>query len=315
MLAPVIVFAYNRKDHLMQVLHALEDSDLSDQTCLYVFSDGPKSEDNAEAVQEVRDFLQQYQEKSGFQEVRIIEALNNKGLAKSIIEGVGEVVNKYGKAIVVEDDAVVAPFFLKYMNGALDFYVDRKEVFSVGALSVPMTLPKWYDFDVIKTQRVTSMCWATWKDRWDIIDWSMPDYKKFRFNIKKRKQFNQWGFDRSNMLDDQMNARINSWAIRFDYYMWKSGKYNIIPRKTFVNNCGFDGSGTHFNEKRYVKDTSQAFNSLMWYDCESIHFQEVPCLEDIRLEYIKHYGTSRILNYKRFLGNVWYSLKYRKVDG
>ncbi len=314
MLAPVIVFAYNRKKHLQQVLDALEHSDLSEQSCLYVFSDGPKREKNIQEVQEVRYFLQEYQKKSNFQEVTIIEAPHNKGLAKSIIEGVTNIINEYGKAIIVEDDTIVAPYFLKYMNEALDFYREKQNIFSIGGLALPMDLPKGYKFDIIKTQRVTSMCWATWKDRWNTIDWSMPDYKKFRFNIKARKQFNRWGMDRSNMLDDQMNGRINSWAIRFDYHMWKLGTYNIIPKKTLVNNAGFDGTGTHFDEKRYVEGASRRFNAGMWYECEAIRFEDVPYLEFIRMEYIKHYGTNRVLNYKRFWGNVWYSMKRRKVD-
>ena len=311
MLAPIVVFAYDRMEHLKQTIHSLELCSLSEESVLFVFSDGPQNENKIEKVEQVRNFLHDYEKRSKFAHVTIVESTVNKGLAKNIIEGVTNIINEYGKVIVVEDDVTVAPYFLNYMNGALDYYYDKADVFSIGGLTLPMNHLDNYHYDVIKTQRVTSICWAIWKNRWDTINWDMPDYMKFRFHIERRRKFNRWGRDRSNMLDDQMNGRINSWAIRFDYYMWKNNQYNIIPKKTLANHEGYDGSGTHSNDANKVQGLNEKLNLALWDDCKDIEYCDVPCTEGIRLEYIKNYSANRIQNFKRFWGNILYSIRYK----
>lgn len=41
-LAPIIVFAYDRPDHLSKTLAALAKNDLAPQSVLYIYSDGPR---------------------------------------------------------------------------------------------------------------------------------------------------------------------------------------------------------------------------------------------------------------------------------
>ena len=57
--------------------------------------------------------------------VHIIEREKNYGLARSIIDGVTTQVNAYGRTIVLEDDLVTAPYFLQFMNSALEMYKDE----------------------------------------------------------------------------------------------------------------------------------------------------------------------------------------------
>lgn len=308
MLAPIVVFAYNRERHLRNTLEALERCTFCEQSNLIVFSDGPKNNSSQAGVAEVRKFLQAYSKRTRFNEIEIVEAVENKGLAKNIIEGVGSVIEKYGKVIVVEDDVTVAPYFIKYMNDALDYFENNNKIFSIGGLTVPMNLPLGYQFDVIRTQRCSSSCWATWENRWSKIDWNMPDYGTFRFAFKKRKSFNQWGTDRSAMLDDQMNHRINSWAIRFDYYMWKNNQYNIIPVRTLANHEGADGSGTHSGTQDISRNI---INDVIWEECADIRMDDVPIIEEIRKEFCKSFDMKWVDLFKRYISNLTYEIRNR----
>ena len=302
MIAPVILFAYNRADHLYKTLSALSDNTLAKETEVFVFVDGPKTEQGRSATQQVIECVEKFNV-GFFLQLHMIVAEKNKGLASSVIDGVTKIINEYGKAVVLEDDSVSSRHYLSFMNQALDFYEQQKDVWSIGGFTIPMCLPEDYRKDIIATQRVSSCAWATWKDRWELIDWSNKPYKKFRFSFKTRRNFNAWGNDRASMYDDQMNGRINSWAIRFDYAMFVNNGMNIIPRESLIENIGIDGSGTH------SQASAQARFQVALSKKNSWDFQIVEKDERIRKEFCKPFHSNLLNRMKRFIGNLVYRRK------
>ncbi len=127
-LAPIVLFTYNRLQHTKQTVEALQRNELAKESYLFVFSDGAKKDFDAQKVEEVRKYLKTI---NGFKNVTVIEREKNWGLANNIIDGVTQIVNEYGKIIVLEDDLVTSPGFLKYMNEALDMYADEERVASI----------------------------------------------------------------------------------------------------------------------------------------------------------------------------------------
>ncbi len=244
-MVPAVLFVYNRPFHTNEVLKSLSVCTYAKETPLYIFSDAPKKESAVEAVEKVRTIITDEKWKESFHSVTIIEAEKNKGLAKSVITGVTEVINTYGKVIVVEDDNRVSKDFIDYMRRALAFYENDSRIGFVGAYKAPIRIPADYTHDVFLMGRGSSYSWATWKDRWELVDWEVSDYENFRNDKNARKHFDEYGEDRSAMLDNQMAGRIDSWAIRFSYAMFKHQRYAILPVKTKVENIGFDGSGVH----------------------------------------------------------------------
>lgn len=248
-LSPIILFAYNRPGHTEQTVVALKKNELASESDLFIFSDGPKIE-NDENVKKVREYIKTI---NGFKSVTIIEREKNFGLANSIISGVNEIIDKFGKVIVLEDDLVTSKYFLKFMNGALDFFKDRNDVFSISGYSYPakiMRIPENYKHEIYLSYRFGSWGWATCADRWDKVDWSVTDFEEFKHNKKLQKEFNRGGRDLSGMLISQMHGDIDSWAIRFDYAHFKNNSFSVRPVKTLVANIGMDGSGVHCEQKK-----------------------------------------------------------------
>lgn len=267
-LSPIILFVYNRPWHTEQTVEALKKNELASESDLFIFSDGPKIE-NDENVRKVREYIKTV---DGFKSVKIIEREKNLGLANSVIAGVTEIVNKFGKVIVLEDDLVTSKYFLKFMNEALEFFKDREDIFSISGYSYPpsiMKIPGFYKHDVYLSYRFGSWGWASWIDRWNKVDWEIKDYEQFKKDNKMNADFNRGGSDMSDMLISQMEGKIDSWAIRFDYAHFKNNCYNIRPVKSLVKNIGFDGSGVHCG-------TADIFNDDMKNDF-------LPMLEDIKL--------------------------------
>lgn len=243
--APVVLFVYNRLDHTKKVIESLSKNVLADQTDLYVFSDAAKSENGLEKVNEVRKYIRREDWRESFQKVTVVEAEQNKGLARSIIGGVTGILKEYGKVITIEDDLVLSPFFLQYMNGALDYYQDVPDIWSISGYSFPMRSLKKYPHDVFYSYRGCSWGWATWLDRWEKTDWEVRDYPKLMLDKGWQKRFNRGGADLTGMLSMQMEGKINSWAIRWVFTQSNLNMYTVYPKSSYILNDGCDGSGTH----------------------------------------------------------------------
>src|SRR4029077_1970924 len=108
------------------------------------FSDGPKTQAQAAAVGEVRDYLRTI---AGFRSVRIMEREHNMGLAASVIAGTSEILDSHDACIVMEDDMLAAPSFLDFMNASLEAYKDRQDVFSVTGYNYPLPIAADYPKD------------------------------------------------------------------------------------------------------------------------------------------------------------------------
>lgn len=258
-LAPIALFVYNRPEHTLRTLNSLKKNKLASRSKLYVFSDGPKNDLAKDGVEQVRQILN---EVKGFLEVTIKESKINLGLANSVISGVSSILEDHDKIIVLEDDLVTTPDFLNFMNEALDFYEDKKEVFSVSGYSYPLPSLNKEEYSAYFSNRGSSWSWGIWNDRWKSIDWEVLDRGVFINDTKLQAQFNKTcGPDMSGMLIGQLEKRIDSWAIRFAYSSFKQKKLHVLATKNKVNNIGHDNSGTHSPKttKYNVKMISEGF--------------------------------------------------------
>lgn len=242
-LAPIVLFVYNRTWHTKQTLEALAKNELSDQSRLIIYADGPKenaSEEDKKKIQEVRNIIK---EKQWCKSVEIIESEKNNGLASSIILGVSEVVEKHGQIIVLEDDLITSPYFLKYMNEALALYKNEENVFAISGFMYPL-LKKIPTTSFISFGE--SWGWGTWKRAWNFFE---PDGKKLLDLLIEKNLTNKFDFNNSypftQMLIDQIAGKNSSWAIRWCATIFLNEKLMLVPNMSLVRNIGNDGSGTH----------------------------------------------------------------------
>lgn len=249
MLAPIVIFTFNRLEHTKCMIDALKRNILSQDSDVFIFSDGGRNSKESVEVDKVRKYIRTIE---GFRNITIIESSKNKGLAKSVIEGVTEILHKYKKVIVMEDDIITSKYFLTYMNDALNIYEERKDIWSISGYVHNMDFPKDYKEEVFLIKRGASWGWGTWEDRWITNDWYINDYNEFKKNKLARYKFNEAGEDLSFMLEDQMEGRIDSWAIRWVYNQFKKDMWTVYPVKSLVKNIGTDLSGTHSsNSNKY----------------------------------------------------------------
>ncbi len=244
-LAPIVLFTYNRLWHTKQTVEALKKNELADKSELFVFSDAPKNKEAEEKVKEVRDYLKTI---DGFKKISIIERDKNYGLANNIIDGVTKIVNEYGRVIVLEDDLVSSPGFLRYMNEGLEIYADEEKVASIHGYVYPLPHPERLP-ETFFIKGADCWGWATWARAWKYFE---VDGKKLLEELKKRKLLREFNFNNSypyaKMLKDQIKGKNNSWAIRWYASAFLNDMLTLYPRYSLIQNIGLDNSGTHCSE-------------------------------------------------------------------
>lgn len=257
--SPVLLFSYNRINELKRTIANLKTAKLSNETTLYLFSDGPKNDDESESIETIRTFLKSIR---GFKEIIYKFSIKNKGLATSIIEGVTEVLEIHNKAIILEDDLLVSSNFLVYMNNGLNYYQDYENILSVCGFNNTISTRKSdeYPYDIFFARRTSSWGWATWKNKWEGIDWEVKDFEEFSQNKREIKEFNRWGSDMYSMLKRQQQGKVDSWAIRYCYHQHKNNLWSVFPLVSKVKNIGFNDNATNTKQRynRYEVDLDES---------------------------------------------------------
>jgi len=244
-LAPIVLFTFNRPQHTMRTVKALLRNAEAAHSDLHVFSDGPKLSSDVPQVDAVRTFVGDLADQGQFGSVTVYESDHNRGLAKSVIQGVTQVIDNSGKVIVLEDDLETSSDFLRYMNQCLAFYEDDNRVGSVTGYSPLSTLPAGYPHDVYVAPRNCSLGWGTWQGRWSQVDWSCKDFDRLREHPFRRRRFNSCGTDRYSRLRREVEDGAGSWSIRFGLWLFLSEMHTVYPRQNRVLNIGDDGTGVH----------------------------------------------------------------------
>jgi hypothetical protein len=234
--APIILFAFNRPEHTRRTLSALKQNHLADSSLLFIYIDGPKRDFTDEQIQKINAVKEVAKEEQWCSEVKIIESKTNKGLAVSIMEGVTQIVNNFGRVIVLEDDLVSDKWFLKFMTDALTVYENEDEVVSVTGYIYPVNKPLPNNFFLKGTD---CWGWATWKRGWDIFE---NDGNKLLTELETKKLTSDFDFYDSypyvQMLRDQIANKNNSWSILWCASAYLKNKYTLYPGHSLIQNIG-----------------------------------------------------------------------------
>lgn len=258
--APIVLFVYRRPVHTRKTLQALAKNKGAAESELVIYSDGPRGEGDAKGVAAVRALCGEWK---GFAKTTLISREGNLGLAENILQGVGEQVAVHGRVIVMEDDLLTHPSFLRYMNGALAAYETSASILSVSAYVPPkwkVPRPKNFRADVWLNPRPMSWGWGTWAAKWESVDWEKAGKDDFPARQDLQSGFARGGADLPDMLKRQLAGQLDSWAVRFAYDHYRSDRYALLPAESYVRPIGFDGSGVHCrpNPLRWIESTRAA---------------------------------------------------------
>lgn len=238
--APLLLLVYNRPEHTRRILQQILCQPEATRTPLYIWSDGPKGQDDRQQVEEVRALCREW-----LPDATLHCQPHNVGLAANVVEGVTTLLEQHDRLIVLEDDLTLSPYFLRWMNDALDLYADDPQVahLHTGTFYTSPKLPHNHSLHF-----AGSWGWATWSDRWQAL-WE-PDGAKLLVELEQQpilyRRFRYRGLmDFVKMLRRQIAGQNNSWAVRWHASLLLHQKLSINCNPPLTANEGFDNSGTH----------------------------------------------------------------------
>jgi hypothetical protein len=268
-MSPVAIFTYNRPDHLRKCIQSLKKNLLFKNTKFFIFQDGLKSYSSSITAK----YESLFSELPG--NFKIIKRKKNYGLKRNIMSGVSYILSKYKTAIICEDDLVFHKDFIYYMNCMLKKYDKHKKISSISGFSYAFKnqirlFPNEYLLSL-----TSSWGWATWSVYWN-------KFRKSNLSLKKKELFKdkklQYNFDydgaQSHTLWLKKNSlnKISSWNIEWEFFNFVNSYLTLYPKRTLVENTGFDGSGIHCLKTRYqfqnisYKNRFKKNNKFFFYD-------------------------------------------------
>ena len=273
--APIILFVYNRPWHTQQTIEALLKNIEASKSELYVYADGLKStatEKQSVAFRTTREYIHTI---SGFKSITIVESEQNKGLGNSIINGVTKTLEKYDSVIVLEDDIVVSPHFLRFMNESLCRYQNEEQVICING------------YNLISESKVKEASffirggdcwgWATWKRAWKQFNADASELLDYMNNHKRMQK--DFTFNGTMYYMDLLRAVVegknDSWAIRWYTSTFIKGGLCLYPTKSLVQNIGFGEEAT--NTKSSKQDI--VYTRINASD-EYVEYENIPIVEN-----------------------------------
>ncbi|MCJ8211029.1 glycosyltransferase [Mucilaginibacter sp. RS28] len=238
------VFCYKRASKLKRCIDALlTNPECADMDIIF-FSDGYKNEKDRAGVLETRDYINSI---TGFRNVIKHFRDRNFSTGPNFRTGLTYLAENYEQFIVVEDDLIVAPNYVKYLLDALKFYKNDQSVFCCTGFVYPVTPEAFnYQYDSIVYQRFCSYGWGGWADRFKNVVWDEQELQQMmdtRPGFKAR--LNAEGYDLGRMLKKQINGDISTWDIQLQVHVAENHLKVIYPILSKVNNIGFDEESTN----------------------------------------------------------------------
>lgn len=251
--APIAIFAFRRPELTARLLRTLLANPEAAQTTVYAFCDGARREEDVEAVARTRRVIAE----AGLPRLELVERPANMGLAANVVDGVTRLCRDHGRAIVLEDDLILSPRFLRYMNEALDRYEGAPRVHAVSGFMYPVALELAHD--ALFLPFISSWGWGTWARAWRAFDPAASAAAGVLGDRATRRRFDldgAYGFSR--MLRRQLAGKSDSWAIRWYLGVFAAGGLSLFPARSLVENGGFDGDSTHCHGPRPAHAAAEA---------------------------------------------------------
>ena len=138
----------------------------------------------------------------------------------------------------------------------------------------------------------------------NLVPKNLVNLKKKYLDNYSKKIYSQGGDDMTNMLISQMEGKLDSWAIRWCYTLFKKNAYCIYPTKSYIDNIGMDGSGVHCGSgPKYGNDALNQIEQLILPNNLDLHKN---FMKSFRGVYEKSFLTIFYLNSLKILRYISY---------
>ena len=302
--APVLIPTLNRYEHFLRCVESLSKCTHADKTDLYIALDYPANDLHWEGYNKIKEYLNEI---SGFKSLNIIQRDKNFGAIQNFRNAREQIFQTCDRIILSEDDNEFSPNFLDYINKGLDKFENDPRVIAICGFSYPIEIPKNYNYNHYFSKAFSAWGYGIWKSKYNDIDWSINNIKKFLknpFNIWKIKYvpydllFGLFHIIKTGKITGDRIFAFNNFI---------HNTYSVFPTISKVKNCGHDGSGIHCN----VSKLTYILQEQMIDEEKIFCFDNVKVKEDpnIKKSINKHFKSLLNKSFKKRLKR-WIKINY-----
>ncbi|WP_422484800.1 hypothetical protein [Gudongella sp. DL1XJH-153] len=220
----IVVIAYNRPKSLELLLKSLSCCDYDDKNTRIVISiDGGTNQLNNEVKKVADDYKWIHGEKI------VLKHEKNLGLRAHILKA-GDLVNKYGSIIMLEDDLYVSKYFYHYSKHAIQHYSldERVAGVSLYAQQYNETAGKIFQPLISGKDTYFMQLASSWGQIWTKQQWSSF--------IEWYEQNKDISFSECNTPPNLSSWPASSWKKYFIRYLIESDKFFVYPYVSLTTN-------------------------------------------------------------------------------
>lgn len=269
-ISPVLIPVYDRYSHFNKAINSLSKCKYSSKTILYVYIDFPNSKKSANNQNLILDTIKSYD--SSFKNIIVLRRPYNFGAKNNILDAIDDLFQNHDSIIYLEDDCLVHPSFLSYMNLCLNNYANDDTISGISGYLYPIDISHSFGKnDIIRMQFSCAWGMGLWKSKYTkpVMDWtqllSLIKQKSFVQSLNQISNRHHYAILKEVLFK---NSRWGDFCFMLNSII--ENKYWIFPVETLVKNIGADGSGVHqgnHNERillnqQFPKNLNINFNLL-----------------------------------------------------
>jgi hypothetical protein len=250
----IIVVAFNRPKSLERLLSSINKSIFpKGEVPLCICIDYQDSDANRDVVQMAEDFAWNFGPKE------VIHQTENLGLKAHVLK-CGDLSERFGSIIMLEDDLYVSPAFYTFSYEALAFYKNREKVGGISLYNHKVNISNLVPFEPITDNSNVFFLQiaSSWGQAWNRNQWGA---------------FREWLVLNPFIQEDVFMPEYikkwpnSSWLKHFINYLVDQDKYFVYPRIGLSTNFGDSGennkkASTFFQVPLLQEERKFAFNTI-----------------------------------------------------
>lgn len=240
----IVVKVYHRKEHLKRCIESLERAVGANNYHLIIGSDAPITNDHAEDIERVRDYLKNKERNHKFSKFSVIYHKNNVGEIENgnLCHQLAQ-VGGHDRFIMMEDDVIVGSYFLEFMKDSLKLFEADKKVIAINGYLDDKA--KYIDNKPFLYNRFCAYGYASWYAKWVEMRPRIDTVNYAKYALGNLKHFKK-------IMNYAVNAKSYPFlAMRFyravdleiGLMMEVEDYWVMVPHVSLTANKGLDGSG------------------------------------------------------------------------
>jgi len=238
---PIAFCIFNRLDLTKRVFEAIRDAR---PKRLLVIGDGPRIDVAGEAsvVEQTRSIVSnidwECKVQTNFSEI-------NLGCKHRIASGLDWAFEQSEELIILEDDCVPDPSFLRFCETLLERYRNDERVMMISGDNFQPAPCSEFSYYFSRWPHIWG--WASWRRAWQHFDVNVSSWPKLKETEQLRNvfvddaEYQHW----AATLDRQHAGEIDTWDFPWGYACWANNGLTILPEQNLISNIGFGESATH----------------------------------------------------------------------